>query len=263
MVWPVTLRKATADDLPALAEIGASAARSTSERLPELRHRVAELPAAFAAFLPGDVDDIVVLVAGTALVGFVSADGRTGEIADLWVAPEAHRRGFGAMLLAAGEAAIRQAGHDRAWLTTHEGNVDALRFYRTNGYALVGVTRAQSDTLPGFSYNRARLEKPLSRPEAGGAADMAAVRSGIDTLDPLLVSLVAERFAFIDRAADLKPAIGMPARVSDRVEEVVGNARAQAAAIGFDPQLTEALWRAMVDLAIAHEERRMQQQVQQ
>lgn len=86
---------------------------------------------------------------------------------------------------------------------------------------------------------------------------MADVRIGIDTLDPMLVSLVAERFAFIDRAADLKPALAMPARVGDRVEEVVANARAQAEGMGFDPDLTETLWRTMIDLAIEREEDKM------
>jgi isochorismate pyruvate lyase len=49
----------------------------------------------------------------------------------------------------------------------------------------------------------------------------------------------------------------MPARASDRVEEVVANVRAQAEGAGFDPDLTETLWRTMIDLAIEREDRKM------
>ena len=263
MDWPITLRPAEEGDLPALVELGAAACLSSIDKLPEFRHRAAEMGAAFAGFLPADLPRILVLETADAIAGFVSPDHTTGEITDLWVAPDSQKRGFGAILLAAAEAAVRQAGHACSWLTTHQRNADALRFYRANGYALLAVADAQALTLPDVRYPRALLGKQLSRPDAGGAATMDEVRAGIDMLDPMLVSLIAERFAFIDRAADLKPGLAMPARVSDRVEQVVANARAQATSIGFDPTLTEALWRTMVDLAIAHEERRMQQQAQQ
>jgi isochorismate pyruvate lyase len=257
MSWPIALRKATEDDLPALVEIGTAAALTNVDQLPEFRQRAADLPAAFAGFLPADRDDLLVLETSQQIAGFVSADRQTGEVADLWVAPDKQRQGYGAILLAAGEAAIRQAGQSCAWLTTHEKNAGALSFYRAQGYALLSITESQGGTIPDVRYRKALLGKQLSRPHTGQADTMDDVRAAIDMLDPMLVSLVAERFAFIDRAADLKPALAMPALVSGRVEEVVANARAQAEGIGFDPDLTETLWRMMVDLAIAREEARM------
>ena len=47
----------------------------------------------------------------------------------------------------------------------------------------------------------------------------------------------------------------LPARIDARVDEVIANARAEAAAAGLDPALAEALWRRIVDWSIAREER--------
>ena len=86
---------------------------------------------------------------------------------------------------------------------------------------------------------------------------MAEVRAGIDALDARIVALLAERAGYIDRAAALKPAEGLPARIDARVEEVVANVRAAARAEGLDPDLVEALWRQLIDWSIAREERKM------
>ena len=83
---------------------------------------------------------------------------------------------------------------------------------------------------------------------------MAEVRAEIDRLDVELVALFAERVSYIDRAAELKPAIGMPARVTDRVEEVVANVRRHAVALGLPPDKIEKLWRKLIDWSIAREE---------
>lgn len=83
---------------------------------------------------------------------------------------------------------------------------------------------------------------------------MAELRREIDALDRQLVALLAARARLIDRAAELKPGEGMPARITPRVEEVVANARAGAEAQGWDPDLAEAIWRQMVEWSIAREE---------
>lgn len=90
--------------------------------------------------------------------------------------------------------------------------------------------------------------------KAADCATMAEVRAEIDRVDAALVALLAERASYIDRATDLKPALGLPARIEDRVEEVVAKVRARAAAEGFDPDLAEALWRRLIDWSIAREE---------
>jgi isochorismate pyruvate lyase len=84
---------------------------------------------------------------------------------------------------------------------------------------------------------------------------MAELRAGIDALDVEIMALLAQRAGFIDRAIELKPAEGIPARATDRVEEVVANARRNATNADLDPNLAERLWREMIEWSIAREER--------
>lgn len=83
---------------------------------------------------------------------------------------------------------------------------------------------------------------------------MADLRAEIDRIDGRLVALLAERAGYIDRAAEIKPALGLPARIDDRVEQVVEKVRARAMAEALDPDLAEALWRRLIDWSIAREE---------
>lgn len=83
---------------------------------------------------------------------------------------------------------------------------------------------------------------------------MADVRAEIDRIDARIVALLGERAGYIDRAAELKPALGLPARIDDRVEEVIAKVRARAMAESVDPDLAEALWRRLIDWSIAREE---------
>ncbi|TPE53952.1 chorismate mutase [Amaricoccus solimangrovi] len=86
---------------------------------------------------------------------------------------------------------------------------------------------------------------------------MTELRAEIDRLDRELVALLAERRGYIERAAELKRGNGWPARIEERVEEVVARARASAAAHELDPDLVEALWRRLIDWSIALEESRL------
>lgn len=83
---------------------------------------------------------------------------------------------------------------------------------------------------------------------------MAELRRVIDVLDRRLVDLLAERAACIDRAAEIKLGVGLPAAIPDRVEDVVARVRARAGEIGLDPDLVETLWRGLIDWSIAREE---------
>ncbi|MCF3972501.1 chorismate mutase [Paracoccus salsus] len=93
--------------------------------------------------------------------------------------------------------------------------------------------------------------------EIDDIADMNALRARIDALDAELIALFARRSALIDRAARIKAAEGLPARIDWRVDEVVANARRNAAAAGLDGALFEAIWRQLVDAAIAQENRHL------
>jgi len=94
-----------------------------------------------------------------------------------------------------------------------------------------------------------------AEPDPATAADMAELRAGIDATDRALLLLFARRAGFIDRAAAIKAEIGLPARIPDRVEQVVTNARCEAARLGLDPDLIERIWRMLIEAAIGAEER--------
>ncbi|QCI65695.1 GNAT family N-acetyltransferase [Phreatobacter stygius] len=70
--------------------------------------------------------------------GFSSADPRDGSIFALFIDPDFEGRGAGQALLAAACAALKGAGHCKAWLTTGHGT-RAERFYRLNGWAATGL----------------------------------------------------------------------------------------------------------------------------
>nr|WP_300975742.1 chorismate mutase [Yoonia sp.] len=88
-------------------------------------------------------------------------------------------------------------------------------------------------------------------------SDIADIRAEIDRIDAGLVRLLAERAAYIDRAAVIKAVAGLPARITPRVEQVVANVRDHAQAHGLSPDLVEMLWRRLIDWSIAREETRL------
>ena len=84
-------------------------------------------------------------------------------------------------------------------------------------------------------------------------ADMDELRAEIDALDAALVGLLARRAGYIDRAAQIKAEVGLPADIPARVEEVVARVRATATAEGLDADLAEALWRHLIRWSIDRE----------
>jgi ribosomal protein S18 acetylase RimI-like enzyme len=61
-------------------------------------------------------------------------DGEAAELTSLNAV--ASGKGVGSSLIAAVEAAVREAGARRFWLITTNDNVDALRFYQRRGFRL-------------------------------------------------------------------------------------------------------------------------------
>ncbi|WP_300012138.1 chorismate mutase [uncultured Roseobacter sp.] len=82
---------------------------------------------------------------------------------------------------------------------------------------------------------------------------MQDLRVEIDAIDADLIDLLAERSRYIDRAVVLKEAEGLPARITDRVEEVVSNVATRACAQGLDPVLVENIWRGLIEWSIDRE----------
>lgn len=84
---------------------------------------------------------------------------------------------------------------------------------------------------------------------------MQELRVEIDAVDVSIVALLVRRVGFIDRAVTIKQVERLPARIDERVEEVVARVRAAAEAQGLDPALVEEIWRRLIDWSIAREEK--------
>ena len=83
---------------------------------------------------------------------------------------------------------------------------------------------------------------------------MQELRAQIDALDAEIVAKLAARARYIDRAVVLKQGENLPARITDRVEDVVAKVRARAVTEALDPVLVEDLWRRLIEWSIAREE---------
>jgi isochorismate pyruvate lyase len=83
---------------------------------------------------------------------------------------------------------------------------------------------------------------------------LSEVRAAIDIIDEKLIQLLAARLKAVKRASQLK---GAPheARVTWRVEEVAQRVRDAADKAGFDADVAERIWRAMMEECIAYERR--------
>ncbi|CAN7243623.1 chorismate mutase family protein [Pararhizobium sp. LjRoot255] len=83
---------------------------------------------------------------------------------------------------------------------------------------------------------------------------MADIRAEIDRLDRALMTLFAERWAYIDRAAEIKKPAGLKADIPARVHEVRRNARKNAEKAGLDPDFYEEIWTRLIQHSIEHEQ---------
>jgi isochorismate pyruvate lyase len=81
---------------------------------------------------------------------------------------------------------------------------------------------------------------------------MAEVRQGVDALDRLLVSVLAERQRYMDAAARIKPDRGA-VRDTARIEDVVAKVKAAAREAGLSEDIAEPVWRLLIERCIAHE----------
>ena len=89
-----------------------------------------------------------------------------------------------------------------------------------------------------------------ARPE--DCQDMSQLRGEIDRLDRVLVGLLAQRQAYIERAAVIKPERGH-VRDEARIADVIAKVVAEAKRVGLSPAIAEPVWRELVERSIAHE----------
>jgi len=78
------------------------------------------------------------------------------------------------------------------------------------------------------------------------------VRQQIDRLDRQIVTLLAERGAYVRQAAGFKRNSD-EVRAPQRVEQVIGKVVELANELGADPMVIEQVYRAMIDAFIAAE----------
>jgi isochorismate pyruvate lyase len=101
----------------------------------------------------------------------------------------------------------------------------------------------------------------MSARAAKDCNDMAQVRAEIDRIDAALVDLMAERFAYVDRAWQLK-ANPNEAYVPWRIQQVIDKVKERAMERGLPPELTEALWRQMIGWFVQYEEEKLRRQLE-
>ena len=87
------------------------------------------------------------------------------------------------------------------------------------------------------------------------SASLADLRREIDALDAELVSVLARRQRCVERVIEIKRVQDLPARLPDRIEEVLKRVSRLAAAQKLEPELAVAVWREMIEQFIAFEER--------
>jgi isochorismate pyruvate lyase len=90
------------------------------------------------------------------------------------------------------------------------------------------------------------------RPAPAECMTMAQVRQGVDALDRLLVTILAERQRYMDAAARIKPD-REAVRDTARIEDVVAKVRAQAREVGLSEEIAEPVWRLLIERCIAYE----------
>ena len=85
---------------------------------------------------------------------------------------------------------------------------------------------------------------------------MADVRRNVNALDDILVPLLVERGGSMTQAAKVK---NNPELVRDeeRIETIVSRVRERAALEGGQPDVIEAIYRAMMEAYIAYEHREL------
>jgi isochorismate pyruvate lyase len=103
--------------------------------------------------------------------------------------------------------------------------------------------------------------RPPTRPPAD-CANMPEVRAEIDRIDAALVTLIAERFGYVERAWQIKLTEKAAANVPWRNQQVIDKVRAIATEKGVPPDLCEALWRQMIGWFIQYEEEKLRSELE-
>jgi isochorismate pyruvate lyase len=96
---------------------------------------------------------------------------------------------------------------------------------------------------------------PMMQKQPPSSTSLSDLRREIDALDTELVSVLARRQRCVERVIEIKRAQNIPARLPDRIDEVLQRVSKLASAQKLDPALAVAVWREMIEQFIAYEER--------
>lgn len=95
----------------------------------------------------------------------------------------------------------------------------------------------------------------MSKQTQPSSTSLSDLRREIDALDTELVSVLARRQRCVERVIEIKRAQNIPARLPDRIDEVLQRVSRLAADQKLEPELAVAVWREMIEQFIAYEER--------
>lgn len=96
------------------------------------------------------------------------------------------------------------------------------------------------------------MEFPDATTPAKRCETMDEVRFEVDRLDRALVRLIAERQAYMEAAARIKPR-KEDVRVPWRIEDVVSKVLAESEKAGLSKRIAEPVWRELIERCIEHE----------
>ncbi len=100
-------------------------------------------------------------------------------------------------------------------------------------------------------------ERRIKCPEE--CSSMEDVRGEIDLLDRELIDLMVKRFAYVDKAWQIKRGGPERALVPWRVQDVIDKVKAHANEQGLPPELIESMWRPMIDWCIQYESEKLEE----
>lgn len=148
----VTLRQATADDAPKIAEIWHLGWRDGHLGFVPQELVAARQEDSFRIRAAQRVSDTTVAVIGGEVAGFVMVVG--DEVEQVYVAALHRGTGVADTLMTEAERQITRAGHSTAWLAVVAGNTRARRFYERRGWFDAGP----------FDYAASGEDGPISVP---------------------------------------------------------------------------------------------------
>lgn len=86
---------------------------------------------------------------------------------------------------------------------------------------------------------------------------LAPYRAQIDKIDAQMAALLAERLICVEKATDIKHALGLPARTPGRIEAILTHVRQLARQQNLHEDLAVTVWRALTDWLLAYETQRL------